>query len=191
MQITMAMALEQDCQQSINRVQMMNGFTFISEQFRNSSVGAWYAEKSATDQKVIITIVLLGLGSMVYLAMWKPLLEYRDSQALRYERAQSLIDWVSLNKSALQASGQNKGTLPQQKSLIPLVTAGANLRQLKLNRLQPEQDGSVSISLQSQSFDQSLRWMVDLETNNRLLIDRISVDRTENVGLVNIQLRVQ
>jgi hypothetical protein len=33
--------------------------------------------------------------------------------------------------------------------------------------------------------------MVDLETNNRLLIDRISVDRTENVGLVNIQLRVQ
>ena len=191
MQITMAMALEQDCQQSINRVQMMNGFTFISEQFRNSSVGAWYAEKSATDQKVIITIVLLGLGSMVYLAMWKPLLEYRDSQALRYERAQSLIDWVSLNKSALQASGQNKGTLPQQKSLIPLVTAGANLRQLKLNRLQPEQDGSVSICLQSQSFDQSLRWMVDLETNNRLLIDRISVDRTENVGLVNIQLRVQ
>jgi len=191
MQITMAMALEQDCQQSINRVQMMNGFTFISEQFRNSSVGAWYAEKSATDQKVIITIVLLGLGSMVYLAMWKPLLEYRDSQALRYERAQSLIDWVSLNKSALQASGQNKGTLPQQKSLIPLVTAGANLRQLKLNRLQPEQDGGVSISLQSQSFDQSLRWMVDLETNNRFLIDRISVDRTENVGLVNIQLRVQ
>ena len=170
---------------------MMNGFTFISEQFRNSSVGAWYAEKSATDQKVIITIVLLGLGSMVYLAMWKPLLEYRDSQALRYERAQSLIDWVSLNKSALQAIGQNKGTLPEQKSLIPLVTAGANLRQLKLNRLQPEQDGSVSISLQSQSFDQSLRWMVDLETNNRLLIDRISVDRTENVGLVNIQLRVQ
>jgi len=118
-------------------------------------------------------------------------LEYRDSQTLRYERAQSLIDWVSLNKSALQASGLSKGASPQQKSLIPLVTAGANLRQLKLNRLQPEQDGSVSISLQSQSFDQSLRWMVDLETNNRLLIDRISVDRTENVGLVNIQLRVQ
>ena len=116
---------------------MMNRFTFISEQFRNSSVGAWYAEKSATDQKVIITIVLLGLGSMVYLAMWKPLLEYRYSQALRYELAQSFIDWVSLNKSALQASGQNKGTLPQQKSLIPLVTAGANLRQVKLNRLQP------------------------------------------------------
>ena len=91
----------------------------------------------------------------------------------------------------LQASGQNQGSGPQQKSLIPLVTAGANLRQLKLNGLQPEQDGSVSISLQSQSFDQSLRWMVDLETNNHLLIDRISVDRTENVGLVNIQLRVQ
>ena len=187
----MAMALEQDCPQSINRVQMMNRFTFISEQFRNSSVGAWYAEKSPTDQKVIIAIVLLCLGSIVYLAMWKPLLEYRNSQALRYERAQSLIDWVSLTKSALQASGQNQGAGPQQKSLIPLVTAGANLRQLKLNRLQPEQDGSVSISLQSQSFDQSLRWMVDLETNNRLLIDRISVDRTENVGLVNIQLRVQ
>lgn len=170
---------------------MMNRFTSISEQFRNSSVGVWYAEKSPTDQKVIIAIVLLCLGTIVYLAMWKPLLEYRDNQALRYERAQSLIDWVSLNKSALQASGQNKATGPQQKSLIPIVTAGANLRQLKLNRLQPEQDGSVSISLQSQSFDQSLRWLVDLETNNRLLIDRISVDRTENVGLVNIQLRVQ
>ena len=169
----------------------MSRFAFVSELFRGSSVGAWYAEKSPTDQKVITAVVLLCLGSLIYLAMWKPLLEYRDSQALRYERAQSLLDWISLNKKALQASGQSKGQAPQQKSLIPLVTAGANLRQLKLNRLQPEQDGSVSISLQSQSFDQSLRWMVDLETNNHLLIDRISVDRTENVGLVNIQLRVQ
>lgn len=169
----------------------MSRFAFIAELFAGSSVAAWYAEKNSTDRKVILTIVLLCLASIVYLAMWKPLSEYRDGQVLRYERAQSLVDWVSLNRNALQASAQSTGKPTQQKSLIPLVTAGANLRQLKLNRLQPEQDGSVSISLQSQSFDQALRWMVDLETNNRLLIDRISVDRTDNVGLVNIQLRVQ
>ena len=169
----------------------MHRLVFILELLRGSSVGAWYAEKSPTDRKVLTVIVLVCLGSIIYLAMWKPLLEYRDKQGFRYERAQSLMDWVSLNKSALQASAQSKSQSPQQKSLIPLVTSGANLRQLKLNRLQPEQDGSVSISLQSQSFDQALRWMVDLETNNRLLIDRVSVDRTENVGLVNVQLRAQ
>ena len=72
-----------------------------------------------------------------------------------------------------------------------MVRTGGDQMQLKLNRLQPEQDGSVSISLQNQSFDQALRWIVDLETNSRLLIDRISIDRTENVGLVNVQLRIQ
>ncbi len=169
----------------------MNRFAFILELFGTSSVGDWYAEKSPTDRKVIVAIVLFCAASLVYLAMWKPLLEYRDGQALRYERAQSLVDWISLNNSALQVSAQSKGRTTQQKSLIPMVTAGANLRQLKLSRLQPEQDGSVSISLQSQSFDQVLRWMEDLETSNGLLIDRISVDRTENVGLVNVQLRVQ
>ena len=169
----------------------MKRLAFISELFRASSAGAWYAEKSPTDRKVIVAIVLFCTASLVYLTMWKPLLEYRDGQVLRYERAQSLIDWISLNNSALRVSAQSQGRTTQQKSLIPIVTAGANLRQLKLNRLQPEQDGSVSISLQSQSFDQVLRWMDDLETNNGLLIDRISVDRTENVGLVNVQLRVQ
>ena len=169
----------------------MNKFAHIAEMLRSSSIGSWYAEKNATDRKVILAIVSLCLISTIYLAAWKPLLEYREAQTLRYERAQSLVDWITLNDNALQASSQNKSQSPQQKSLIPLVTASANQMQLKLNRLQPEQDGSVSISLQNQSFDQALRWIVDLETNSRLLIDRISIDRTENVGLVNVQLRIQ
>jgi type II secretory pathway component PulM len=169
----------------------VNKFAPIAEMLRSSSIGNWYAEKNATDRKVILAIVSLCLISTIYLAAWKPLLEYREAQTLRYERAQSLVDWITLNDNALQASSQNKSQSRQQKSLIPLVTASANQMQLKLNRLQPEQDGSVSISLQNQSFDQALRWIVDLETNSRLLIDRISIDRTENVGLVNVQLRIQ
>lgn len=89
------------------------------------------------------------------------------------------------------ASSRNKSPLSTQKSLLPLVTASAKQMQVKLNRLQPEQDGSVSVTLQSQSFDRALAWIVDLESNQGLLIDRISVDRTVNVGLVNIQLRIQ
>ena len=169
----------------------MSRLTFIFENVRNSKVGVWYAEKSVTDRRVILAIGILCLTSAIYIGGWKPLIEYRETQSSRFDRAQTLVDWTILNRQELLASNRNKSPFSTQKSLLPLVTASAKQMQLKLNRLQPEQDGSVSVTLQSQSFDRALAWIVDLESNQGLLIDRISVDRTVNVGLVNIQLRIQ
>ena len=126
----------------------MSRLTFIFENVRNSKVGVWYAEKSVTDRRVILAIGILCLTSAIYIGGWKPLIEYRETQSSRFDRAQTVVDWTILNRQALLASSRNKSPLSPQKSLFQLVTAVAKKMQLNPNSLQPDKDGSVSVTLQ-------------------------------------------
>ena len=156
-----------------------------------SQLGVWYTDKSLSDRRVIIAVSALCLASIIYLGMWEPLSDYRDAQATRYMKAQSLNDWMLLNKEKLRSAGVSNSTSAGRKSLLPMITASAKQFSLQLSRLQPEQDGSVSISIERQPFEKAIKWILALETGDQLMIDRISVDRTANAGLVNIQLRIK
>lgn len=72
----------------------MSRLTFIFENVRNSKVGVWYAEKSVTDRRVILAIGILCLTSAIYIGGWKPLIEYRETQSSRFDRAQTVVDWT-------------------------------------------------------------------------------------------------
>ena len=74
---------------------------------------------------------------------------------------------------------------------IAQITNSAATFNLTLSRLQPEADGSVSVALEQQPFNALAQWLVGIENEQGYTIDRASIDRTNEQGLVNAQLRIR
>ena len=164
----------------------------ILEQTKNivadSPVGSWYEGKSKTDRLVIIIVLALAIVCLFYLTIWRPAADFKEENAVRFASELGLSEWLTLNKSSLKKASQGQGSKQQQGGLIPTITSSANKLKIQLGRLQPESNGSVSVVLQNQEFNSTLRWLALLEQQG-FQVERLTIDRTDLPGLVNAQAR--
>ena len=167
----------------------------ITVLIRNSIVYQWYVSKSESDKRILKLLAGLSLSLICYVGMWMPLNNYVDTQQRQAYLAQSTADWLVANRMALEAvatsaeSGrQNPGG--DQPTISQITNSAAELK-ITLSRLQPEADGSVSVALEQQSFNAVTRWLAGIEREQGFTIDRASLDRTSEPGLINAQLRIR
>ena len=163
----------------------------LLSQLQQGSLGQWYATKSGTDRLIIKAVAGLIVATVFYTGIWKPVSDYAANQQARYVTELTLSEWVALNQGALRNSARQ----PSQGSsaapaLIPSITNAANQNQLKLDRLQPDSDGGVNITLQEQQFDHVLKWLTLLETKQGLSVERLSIDRGDKASKVSGQVKL-
>lgn len=162
----------------------------LQTQLRQSAAMRWYRGREDSERPIIAALVILITVSLLWLLIWKPVSDWRDISKNRYANAQSVWDWMQANEAnarQLVASGNSSPS----RSLLPVITRVANARGLRLNRLQPESDGGVSVVLQAQSFNAMLEWLNDLENQHNVAVARVSLDAEGKPGLINAQLRLQ
>ena len=164
----------------------------LDQQFRATGVYRWYMGREPQERPIILGLVLLVLGLLVWSVVWKPVSDWREMEANRYQNAQGLWDWVQANESeARSKAGQAASSGGNaQRALLPLITRAANAQGLKLNRLQPECDGAVSVVVQAQSFNKLLIWLDQLNSVHNITVQRIALDAEGQPGLVNAQMRL-
>ena len=153
-------------------------------------VGQWYATKSKSDQIVINLVGALLIFSIVLLGVWQPVQNNNSDQQSRYVNELTLTEWIALNKNRLKTRSNSPLKQPDTSSAVARITNAANQNKITLDRLQPESDGSVSISLQDQSFTKVVRWLVQLETQKGLTISRLGIDKGSKTGEVSGQVRI-
>ncbi len=159
-------------------------------QLQQGAIGQWYAAKSPTDRLVIKILSGLIAATIVYVAVWKPLSDYSQEQQARHVTELALSEWIILNQESLRQSAKRPTGGNSAPALIPSITNAANQNRLKLERLQPESDGGVSISLQDQQFDQVIKWLTLLESKQGLSVERLSIDRGDKGSKVNGQVKL-
>ena len=159
-------------------------------QLQQGSIGQWYVTKSPTDRLIIKILAALIAATIIYTVVWKPLSDYNQDQQARYVTELALSEWIVLNQEALTRSARQPVRGNSAPALIPSITNAANQNQLKLDRLQPDSDGGVSISLQEQQFDQVLKWLSLLETRQGLSVERLSIDRSDKSSRVSGQVKL-
>ena len=173
--------------------------TNVTETFtaaiRSTSAHQWYVSKSDSDRRVLkLLAVLVGL-LVCYIGIWEPLSRYAAEQQLQANRAQTTADWLVTNRTALEAKASSSSAAATGNSAaaptISQITNSAATFNLTLSRLQPEADGSVSVALEQQPFNALAQWLVGIENEQGYTIDRASIDRTNEQGLVNAQLRIR
>ena len=153
-------------------------------------VGQWYAVKSRSDRIVINALAALFLFSIALLGVWQPIQINNSEQRSRYVNELTLTEWIALNRNQLQSLSNSSTEQSNASSAIARITNAANQSKITLDRLQPESDGSVSISLQNQSFTRVVRWLVQLETQKGLTVSRLGIDKGSKTGEVSGQVRI-
>ena len=167
----------------------------ITVLIRNSIVHQWYVSKSESDKRILKLLAVLSLSLICYVGMWMPLNNYVDTQQRQAYLAQSTADWLVANRMALEAvatSAESGNPNPggDQPTISQITNSAARLK-ITLSRLQPEADGSVSVALEQQSFNAVAQWLAGMEREQGFTIDRASLDKTSEPGLINAQLRIR
>ena len=166
----------------------MSALENVQEQLRRSGVGRWFHGRELNEQRIILGLAALVVVSLLWVAVWKPVSDWREISVLRQNNAQNLSDWLKANEAnAKQAANRSQGN---SRSLTPLITKAAAAHEITVNRLQPESNGVVSVVLQQQSFNKIVSWITQLQENNGVTVERASIDQVDAPGYVNAQIRL-
>ena len=169
----------------------MSLFYRMTQQLQGTSAWRWYAGREPHERPIIAGLLFLVVAALFWIAIWKPISDWRHLEANRYENAQRAWEWIQANEATARARAQQAGPSGAgERSLMPLVTREANAQGIRLNRLQPEADGAVSVVLQAQPFNTVVEWLDRLQKTHSIEVQRISVDAEGQPGLVNVQIRL-
>jgi len=166
----------------------MSMLTSTASWLGNNAVYRWYLGREPGERPVIAGLAALLVLLLLWLLIWKPTSDWRDLAVNRYQNAQDLMDYMQANETAARA--RKSSSTGAQRSLLPVITRTANVQGLRLNRIQPEADGAVSVVVQAQAFNTVLSWLNALQENNNVTVQRISVDAEGQPGIVNAQIRL-
>jgi general secretion pathway protein M len=169
----------------------MSLYDLIFQRLPASAPARWLASRERNEQWVILALAAISVLVVLWLGIWKPISDWREIEHNRFSNAQSTLDWMRANEARARELARAGNTEGGERSLIPLITRSAELQNLQLTRLQPEANGAVSVMLQSQPFNQVLRWLHQLEQNNGVTVARVSFDADAQPGLVSAQIRLQ
>lgn len=169
----------------------MSRFYQLSQRVQGTSAWRWYAGREPHERPVIAGLLMVVMAALFWLAIWKPINDWRLTETNRYQNAQSTIEWMRANEAAARARASQASATPgNERSLLPLVTREANNQGIRLNRLQPESDGAVSVVVQAQPFNAVIEWLDRLQQAHNIEVQRMSVDAEGQPGLVNAQIRL-
>ena len=171
-------------------------FQNLADQWRATTAHRWFATKSATDQRILKVLGTLCVALIFYIGLWQPLVDFVGKQQQRAAQSQTLSDWIAANRQALVESAKRNTSSAGQSirggaPTIAQITSSAAQFGVTLSRLQPESDGSVSVAVEQQPFNTLVQWLAGIETEQGYAIDRASIDRGIDDGLVNGQFRFQ
>ncbi len=145
---------------------------------------------------------LLYIGSAVaavlllYLAVWAPLSAKVDRLREGVARQQALEAWMQQASQEVQrlrkATATGSGQRPRQ-SLLALTDQSARQRGLAqaIKRVQPDGQDKVNIRLEGAAFDDVVTWLETLQSQYRVSVATITIDRQDQPGLVDVRLTLQ
>ena len=169
----------------------MSLYTLVFERLPASAPARWLASRERNEQWVILALAAISVVVVLWLGIWKPVSDWREVEHNRFRNAQAALDWMRANEAHARELAETGNADGGGRSLIPLITRSAEVQGLQLTRLQPEASGAVSVVLQSQPFNQVVRWLHQLEQNNGITVARVAFDADTEAGFVSAQIRLQ
>ena len=147
---------------------------------------AWM-ERTGREQALLAFLGLFVLVLLIWYAIMTPALNWRaeaerthNAAMADYERL--LVDLDRYRQQAARAS-QSRSNSP----LRSLVGRSANQQELAISRVQPLEDGGLSVWVDSVSAELLMDWLLMLSREEGVVPIRVSMDR-EGDGVVRGQL---
>jgi general secretion pathway protein M len=158
---------------------------------------AQYDQLPARDQKALALMAVALLLGLLYFAVWRPVNAFHQEAVANHERARALVAWMEDNRAAIRGLAENRGDAPAagringSRALMSTVTSSANSAGITLQRFEPSGDDAIRLWLEDVPFSQLAAWLEGLTSEQGLLIDQASLDRSDKPGRVSARLTLK
>jgi|GEM_PF-1321850 len=152
--------------------------------FRAQLSQLWAKYEGLTDREQFLAIgTICCVMFAIYLgAVLLPVMSARDTAKSQYQAEEALtqeLRQVARNQPAQGVIGSSNS------SLLAVVNDSAIELGINLKRVEPKQETSLRVWIDSVSFNQVINWLADLKSNHQVTVESISFDRTNADGYVN------
>lgn len=141
---------------------------------------------------------MLGVGvialllTVLYLAIWEPLVQAREQRALALESSRAIAIRLEQAAQQLRASAGNNPAATAGRGLSLLAAVDQASKQGTLGksptRVQPEGDREVRVWFEDVPFDGMVRWLHELQTRYGISVQTMDVEPQSGPGQVNVRL---
>jgi len=147
----------------------------------------WFFQKTANEQKIIaIGIFLLSL-LFAYAFLYLPIT--RDNSTLEKrinKQEKNLVVMKNMAKKVKQLSNRKSPGATDSTQIMTLIERTAKQQRLKITQIRPLSKQRLLITLDKTLFNNSIRWLNNLQKNSAIAVDRFSAQ--QNKDSINLQI---
>lgn len=151
----------------------------------------YWKQLNERDQKIAIVGGFFLLVVMVYFFLINPLSQKVSELKKSIVDSRQVLEWIiqasdEVKQSQLVA-GESGGKIASLLSTIETTTKSSNLS-ASVSEIKQINDKEVQLIFKTVAFDQLVIWLKDIQNKNRIFVNKITLRRTDTVGIVQADL---
>jgi general secretion pathway protein M len=150
----------------------------------------WFYRYNPREQLSLLLMALVLVCYGLYVFLWAPVSSMRDDMAARNSSATVVLQRVDAMVSEVMRLRSDGGSVSQTRNLTTIINDSSSKMALPVSRLQPNSRGEIQIRLENAVFDDTLKWLHEMEYNHGLLVREVSITRAGATGRINASIRI-
>ncbi|MEJ2116260.1 MAG: type II secretion system protein M [Gammaproteobacteria bacterium] len=150
----------------------------------------WWDALQLRERYIVLIASVLTALIILYLSVWSPIANSRDSKLKHVEAKRDTVFWMSQKKQEVEHLKRinpnmfNNAT--DKRSLLAIVDTSAKQMGVRpdITRIEPKGEDSVQLYVEDIVFDYLIVLLGELERRNNIEVSDASFNRSDQVGKV-------
>ncbi len=150
----------------------------------------WWDTLQLRERYMVLIVSVLTVLTILYLAVWSPIANSRDSKLKRVEAKRDTIVWMSQKKQEVEhlkrINPNMFNSASDKRSLLAIVDTSAKQMGVRpaITRIEPKGEDNVQLYIEDIAFDYLIVLLGELERRNNIEVADASFNRSDQVGKI-------
>ncbi|MDH5395482.1 MAG: type II secretion system protein M [Gammaproteobacteria bacterium] len=158
---------------------------------------AWFLSLSQRERILLQSAAAVMIVFLSYIIIWQPLSDNYEKNKKNVLTATETLEWMkkaSRDIKILRGNHSVNTTIRSGKQFV-LGVVDRTVRKSGLNstmkRVQPEGESGVRVWFEQAPFDELIKWLAVIESEQGLIVNEINIERSDSPGLVNVRVYLE
>jgi general secretion pathway protein M len=155
----------------------------------------WFYSLQPRERLTITACAIVMATALIYLLVWAPIADARAQLAINVKAQREELAWM---RQASQQVQRARRTVPSAvvndpRSLLSIVDSSAEQAGVRdaIERMEPEGDDGVKLSMENAGFDATIQWLGALKRSHNVDVVSASIAPSGKPGEVDSRLSLQ
>lgn len=156
----------------------------------------WFYSLQPRERLMLAGGAAASVLALLYLMIWAPMSERHAQLAVNVKAQQEVLTWIrQASQQVLQLRQNNPNVVARNdpRSLLSIVDSTATTAGVRdpIQRMEPEGNDGVKLSMEDVDFDATVQWLGGLKLGHNVDVVRATVTPSDAPGKVDTSLSLQ